>query len=135
MTELKDNNGNPTAHLSGILSKTIHFLEAGVKPIWVFDGKPPEEKKEELEKWAENKRKAEEERKDAEAVGDFEKMAKMAVWTVKVTKQMTEDAKKLLILMGVPVVEAPCEAEAQCSAIVKAGLAYGTVSEDMDSLA
>ena len=48
---------------------------------------------------------------------------------------MTEDAKKLLILIGVPVVEAPCEAEAQCAALVKAGLAIGTMSEDMDSLA
>lgn len=110
--ELKDNNGNPTAHLAGILSKTIHLLEAGVKPIWVFDGKPPEEKKEELDKWAESKKKAEEERKEAEAEGDVEKIAKMAVRSVRVTKQMTEDAKKILILMGVPVVEAPCEAEA-----------------------
>ena len=44
LTELKDNNGNPTAHLGGIISKTIHYMEAGIKPVWVFDGKPPEEK-------------------------------------------------------------------------------------------
>jgi flap endonuclease-1 len=47
---------------------------------------------------------------------------------------MTEDAKKLLILMGIPVIEAPGEAEAQCAVIVRAEKAYGTVSEDMDSL-
>lgn len=36
--------------------------------------------------------------------------------------------------MGMPVIEAPGEAEAQCAIIVKHGLAYGTASEDMDSL-
>lgn len=38
---------------------------------------------------------------------------------VKVTKQHGEEARQLLKLMGVPVVEAPCEAEAQCAALVR----------------
>lgn len=37
---------------------------------------------------------------------------------VKVTKQHSEEAKELLKLMGIPVVTAPCEAEAQCAALV-----------------
>jgi flap endonuclease-1 len=53
---------------------------------------------------------------------------------VKATKQHTEDCKALLRLMGVPVVQAPCEAEAQCAALVRAGLAYAVGSEDMDTL-
>ncbi|KHJ84353.1 XPG I-region [Oesophagostomum dentatum] len=36
--------------------------------------------------------------------------------------------------MGVPIVEAPCEAEAQCAALVKAKKVYGTATEDMDAL-
>ena len=36
--------------------------------------------------------------------------------------------------MGCPVIEAPCEAEAQCAAICKAGKAYATATEDMDAL-
>jgi flap endonuclease-1 len=47
---------------------------------------------------------------------------------------MMADAKKLLTLMGMPVIEAPSEAEAQCASIVKLGLAYGTATEDMDAL-
>ena len=30
--------------------------------------------------------------------------------------------------------QAPCEAEAQCAAMVKAGIVYATATEDMDSL-
>ena len=44
------------------------------------------------------------------------------------------DAKKLIRLIGAPVIEAPCEAEAQCAELVKMGFAYGTASEDMDAL-
>jgi len=58
----------------------------------------------------------------------------MAGRTVKVTKEMTEDAKKLVRLMGCAVIEAPCEAEAQCAAIVKHDLAFATATEDMDAL-
>ena len=36
--------------------------------------------------------------------------------------------------MGVPYVTAPCEAEAQCAALAKAGKVYAAASEDMDTL-
>src|SRR3972149_7154769 len=41
---LKDSKGNVTSHLSGLFYRTINLLEAGVKPVFVFDGKAPEEK-------------------------------------------------------------------------------------------
>ena len=50
LTELRDPEGNLTGHLVGLYHRTIQFMENGVKPIWVFDGKPPELKGEELEK-------------------------------------------------------------------------------------
>lgn len=50
------------------------------------------------------------------------------------TKQHNEDARRLLKLMGVPVVEAPCEAEAQCAELVKTGKVFATATEDMDAL-
>ena len=36
--------------------------------------------------------------------------------------------------MGVPYVEAPCEAEAQCAELVKGGKVYAVGTEDMDTL-
>ena len=58
----------------------------------------------------------------------------MAGRSVKVTWDMMKDAKKLLSLMGCPVLNAPGEAEAQCSELVKLNMAFATASEDMDSL-
>jgi flap endonuclease-1 len=36
--------------------------------------------------------------------------------------------------MGIPYVNSPCEAEAQCAALAKAGKVYAAGSEDMDTL-
>jgi flap endonuclease-1 len=66
--------------------------------------------------------------------GNKEAIAKLNKRTVSVTPKHNEEAKKLLRLMGVPVIEAPTEAEAQCTAMVKAGLCYAVASEDMDTL-
>ena len=114
--------------------RTIQFMENGIKPIWVFDGKPPEMKSGELEKRKEQKEKAEEERKQAEEAGDWERAKQMAGRSIRVTPEMTADAKKLVKLMGAPYIEAPCEAEAQCAELVKLGLAFATATEDMDAL-
>jgi len=70
---LQDEEGNITAHLVGIFHRTIMLLENGVKPIWVFDGKPPELKAQELLKRKELKQAAEEEQKKAEEAGDMER--------------------------------------------------------------
>jgi 5'-3' exonuclease len=53
---------------------------------------------------------------------------------MQVTAQHNEDCKQLLRLMGVPVIDAPSEAEAQCAAMAKAGVVYGAATEDMDCL-
>jgi len=52
----------------------------------------------------------------------------------QVTGEHNEECKKLLQLMGVPVIDAPSEAEAQCAAMAQAGVVYGAATEDMDCL-
>ena len=102
--------------------------------MWVFDGKAPDLKEMELKKRKEKKIAAEEEMKEAMNEGDLVQAKKMAGRTIRITPKMSEDAKTLLRAMGVCVVEAPSEAEAQCAAIVQAGKAFATASEDMDTL-
>lgn len=134
LSELTDNEGNLTGHLQGLFNRSIMLMENGIKPIWVFDGKPPELKRQLLEERKVKKMDAEEKLAKAEEAQDEEQVLKYAGQTVKITKTMTDDAKKLVRLLGLPCIEAPAEAEAQCTYITKYNLAYGVASEDMDCL-
>ncbi|KAF4389664.1 hypothetical protein F8388_009797 [Cannabis sativa] len=147
---LTNEAGEVTSHLQGMFARTIRLLEAGIKPVYVFDGKPPEMKKQELAKRYSKRADATEDLAAAMESGNKEDIEKFSKRTVKVTKQHNDDCKRLLKLMGVPVIEAPSEAEAQCAALCKSGKArkssifliifcttfnvYGVASEDMDSL-
>ncbi|WJX63825.1 Elongation of fatty acids protein 2, variant 2 [Trifolium repens] len=141
-TEMLTNEaGEVTSHLQGMFSRTIRLLEAGMKPVYVFDGKPPEMKNQELKKRLSKRAEATAGLSEALETDNKEDIEKFSKRTVKVTKQHNDDCKRLLRLMGVPVVEAPSEAEAQCAALCKAGKAsshllcvYAVASEDMDSL-
>ncbi|AAC13596.1 similar to FLAP endonuclease-1 (SW:P39748) [Arabidopsis thaliana] len=121
-------------HLQGMFNRTIRLLEAGIKPVYVFDGKPPELKRQELAKRYSKRADATADLTGAIEAGNKEDIEKYSKRTVKVTKQHNDDCKRLLRLMGVPVVEATSEAEAQCAALCKSGKVYGVASEDMDSL-
>jgi flap endonuclease-1 len=72
--------------------------------------------------------------KEATEAGDVDDMNKFSKRTLRVTRQHAQDCKTLLKLMGIPTLDAPCEAEAQCAALCKAGIVYATATEDMDAL-
>ncbi|XP_020684248.1 flap endonuclease 1 isoform X2 [Dendrobium catenatum] len=131
---LTNESGEVTSHLQGMFSRTIRLLEAGIKPVYVFDGQPPDLKKQELAKRYIRRDDATKDLATAVEEGNKEEIEKFSKRTVKVTKQHNEDCKRLLRLMGVPVIEAPCEAEAQCAALCKSDKVYAVASEDMDSL-
>ncbi|XP_011092214.1 flap endonuclease 1 isoform X2 [Sesamum indicum] len=134
-TEMLTNEaGEVTSHLQGMFARTIRLMEAGIKPVYVFDGKPPDLKKQELAKRFSRRADATKDLNDALKNGNKEDVEKFSKRTVKVTEQHNEDCKKLLRLMGVPVIEAPCEAEAQCAALCRANKVFAVASEDMDSL-
>ena len=47
---LTDSQGRVTSHITGLLLRNINFLTMGIKPVYVFDGKPPSLKSAEIEK-------------------------------------------------------------------------------------
>uniref|UniRef100_H2ZWI0 Flap endonuclease 1 n=2 Tax=Latimeria chalumnae TaxID=7897 RepID=H2ZWI0_LATCH len=118
----------------GMFYRTIRMVDNGIKPVYVFDGKPPELKSGELTKRSERRAEAEKQLQEAQEAGEAENIEKFTKRLVKVTKQHNDECKKLLTLMGIPYVEAPCEAEASCAALVKAGKVYAAATEDMDGL-
>ncbi|BHF74533.1 Elongation of fatty acids protein 2 [Sparganum proliferum] len=132
---LTNDAGESTSHIMGMFYRTIRMIENGLKPVYVFEGKPPNLKAGELAKRTERREESQRELSKAEELGDVEAIDKFSRRLVKVTPQHNEDCKTLLRLMGVPVVQAPGEAEAQCSVLAKAGKVYAVGTEDMDALA
>eukprot|EP00240_Pyramimonas_obovata_P005413 CAMPEP_0118923684 /NCGR_PEP_ID=MMETSP1169-20130426/2117_1 /TAXON_ID=36882 /ORGANISM="Pyramimonas obovata, Strain CCMP722" /LENGTH=385 /DNA_ID=CAMNT_0006864701 /DNA_START=65 /DNA_END=1222 /DNA_ORIENTATION=+ len=131
---LTNEAGDVTSHLQGMLNRTTRMLKAGMKPVYVFDGKPPELKSHELGKRTEKRTENETALKEAVEAGNQEEMEKFSKRSVKVTREHNEEVKKLLRLMGMPVIEAPSEAEAQCAVLCAADKVYAVSTEDMDVL-
>lgn len=131
---LSDSEGTITSHLTGLLYRNARLLEKGVKLVYVFDGEPSQLKKEEIRRRAEVKAKAREELEDALERGDMKRARTVAQRTSKLTKPMVEDSKKLLELLGIPVVEAPQEGESQAAYLVQQSKVWAVASQDYDSL-
>lgn len=131
---LAGEDGESTSHLIGMFYRTIKIVENGMKPVYVFDGKPPDMKSDELKKRSDAKEAAEKKKKEAEEAGNKEELARYERRTVHVSKAQNEEAKRLLRLMGIPVIDAPTEAEAQCAALARSGKVYAAASEDLDTL-
>jgi len=133
-TPLKDYNGNITSHLSGLFYRTINFLEHGIKPIYVFDGIPSELKKETILERRKIKVAAENKMIKAQEDGDFGEAKKYAQMTSKLDTNMIEESKKLLKYLGIPIVDATSEGEAQSAFLVEKGDAWACASQDYDTL-
>ncbi|KAI0372263.1 PIN domain-like protein [Pilatotrama ljubarskyi] len=131
---LTNDAGETTSHLMGFFYRTIRMVENGIKPAYVFDGKPPELKAGVLSKRFERREEAKEEGEEAKETGTAEDLDRFSRRTVKVTREHNEECRKLLGLMGIPFVVAPSEAEAQCAELARGGKVYAAGSEDMDTL-
>ena len=131
---LMDSQGNVTSHLNGLLYRTVNLLEKDIRPVYVFDGKPPELKKAEILRRMEQKSEAIIKYEEALKRGDLEEARIYAQQTSKLTTYMVDEAKKLLTYLGVPWVQAPSEGEAQAAYMVVKGDVWASASQDYDSL-
>jgi len=131
---LTDGNGHVTSHLIGLFYRTTSLLEEGLKLVFVFDGKAPEIKQKTWEKRSQIKVEATLKLREATEEENQEEMRKYASRTAVLTKEMKEEAKRLIRAFGCPIVEAPSEGEAETAYLAKIGKAYASVSQDYDNL-
>lgn len=130
---LKDYHGNVTSHLQGILSRVLHLLEYQIKPIFVFDGEPNPLKMKEIIRRREIRELAEHQLHEAIDSNNENDIMKFAKGTSKLNIQMIMDAKRLLMAMGIPIINAPQDGEAQVSYMIQQNKAWGCVSQDYDT--
>jgi flap endonuclease-1 len=133
-TPLMDGSGKVTSHLSGLFYRTSNLVEMGIKPIYVFDGAPPQFKREEIERRHQVKVEAQVHYEKAVARGDVPKMRMLAQATTTMKDYMKTDSQKLLELMGLPWIQAPSEGEAQAAHMTRKGETDYCASQDYDSL-
>jgi flap endonuclease-1 len=131
---LVDGKGRVTSQLSGLLYRTANLIEAGIEPSFVFDGRPNEMKADTLAERKERREKAVEEWKEAVKAGDVKRAFSKAQQTSRITPDILDSSKQLLGLLGLPVILAPSDGEAQGAYMCAKGDVWASASQDFDSL-
>jgi len=131
---LCDRTGRVTSHLSGILYRTSNLIAQGVEPCFVFDGAPHELKKATLSERKDRREKAMTEWEDAKEEGDLKKAFSKAQQTSRMTPEIRESSKELISYLGLPVVNAPSDGEAQAAYMCAKGDVWASASQDFDSI-
>lgn len=132
--QLSDSEGRITSHLSGLLYRNINFLSLGIKPVYVFDGKPPSLKTAEIERRKQIKKDATVKYEKAIAAGNMEDARKFAQQTTSMKDGMVKESKQILTYFGIPYIDAPSEGEAMAAHLTNTGQAYASASQDFDSI-
>lgn len=134
-TPLMDSKKRITSHLSGLFYRNVNLLTQGIKLVYVFDGKAPELKGKTQESREYAKEEARKKYETAKREEDIESMAKYAKQITQLNEEMLNESKELLAAIGIPVVQASGEGEAQAAYICKADeKVYAVASQDYDSL-
>ena len=131
---LTDAQGRVTSHITGLFYRNINFLSLGIKPVYVFDGKPPSLKSAEIEHRKQTKKDATVKYERAVSEGNMEDARKYAQQTTSMKDGMIQDSKHLLDLFGIPYVQAPSEGEATAALLTTTGQADVAASQDFDSI-
>ncbi|MFZ0843810.1 MAG: flap endonuclease-1, partial [Nitrosotalea sp.] len=131
---LSDHNGKITSHISGLFYRNINFLSLGIKPVYVFDGRPPSLKSAEIQRRKQVKKDATIKYEIAISEGNYVEAKKFAQQTSVLRDDMVEESKKFLDLFGIPSIQAPSEGEATAAHLTNTGQAFASASQDFDSL-
>lgn len=129
--DLKNKEGKFTSHIHAIIIKVLSYIKKRFYPIFVFDGKPPEIKTKTLQYRNDIKKKALQNLENDLSDDEKKKMLKKSF---RITEEQIYECKEILTILGIPYIESPSEADPQCAYLVKEGIAYAVMSDDMDLL-
>jgi flap endonuclease-1 len=134
-TPLRDAQGRTTSHLSGLFYRTTRLIaDVALRLVFVFDGRPPALKTAEIARRRQVRERYEAEADAARRAGDLAQAYSKSTMTSRLTREMVADAQELLRLMGIPIVQAPSEAEAQAAHMARRGDVWAAASKDYDAL-
>src|SRR3989338_5316673 len=103
-TPLHDSHGQVTSHLQGILARSLNLMSKGIKLDYFLDKE------------------------------NLDEMYKYSKQFLRFEDNMIEESKELIEALGIPVVQAPSEAEGQIAYMKRNGDVWGCGSQDADSL-
>ena len=134
-TPLMDSKKRVTSHLSGLFYRNINLLSEGLRLVYVFDGKPPELKAKTHENRGEARELAKERYEDAKKQENLEAMKRYSGQIARLDEEMIRESKELLQAMGIGVVQAPGEGEAESAYLARVKEEVNaSASQDYDSL-
>lgn len=127
--DIINSKGQNITHIIGILNRICFLRKNNIKPIFVFDGKPPELKYKTIEKRTRAKNIAINLLKeDVNNIDIFKK-------SYKLSKDDCNDIKRLLSMYGIPYIDSVGETDSQLGYMYKKKLLDFIISEDCDILA
>lgn len=130
------------SHIIGFANRINFYLKNKITPVFVFDGVPPDAKKQVLEKRQNNRKKIQERIDELneklkttdnkiEIENEINKLQNQVVY---VNRYHIEECKNFLKYIGIPYVEACGEAEKMCVYLQKINKVDYIVSDDTDTL-
>jgi len=128
----KNSNGKITNHITGLFYKIMNYISLNIELIFIFDGKPPENKSICIN---ERKNKAEKAKQLAKETTDNDEKLKLEKSALRLTKEMIDDIKNLLNLLGISYIHQDGEGEAIASELCRIGYVDYVLTEDMDTMA
>lgn len=142
--DMVNSQGKMKSHLFAIFNFSTYLLRNGLVPVYIFDGKSPDLKRETLSMRKKRKVQALEEchelhiddplNSSFSSGSDDEEYIKSFKKSFKVEDIHYLECQALLTAMGIPWFQAPEEADSQCAALSNLKEVCGVISEDSDIL-
>lgn len=124
-------HGEIVTHLEYIFDKIVKLKRYNITSLWIFDGKPPEIKREEL---AKRRAKKQEIQKAYESSNSYDPEKPVHSRNFTINKTILKNLYTMLNLMGIPYVTADGEADYLGAFLNKNAVVDALITEDWDAL-